>query len=85
MQMFWFDKVARIVATTTGCYQAATALPSLEKMDAFLEVIQTQRALHLQRHPYMAADSIFSKDDMKEINETWINNYNTWMKAQTLR
>ena len=60
VQEFWFGKLAPIVATTRGCYEAAKALPLLEKMEAFLEVIQEQRARHLQRHPEMAADSIFS-------------------------
>ena len=60
-------QAATIVATSTGCYEAATAMPRLEKMEAFLEIIQEQRALHLRRHPEMAADSVFSEAHMKEI------------------
>jgi len=82
---FWFDKLARIVATTTGCYEAATALPLLEKMEAFLEVIQEQRARHLQRHPQMTADSIFSEADMKEIVAEWMGDYSSWMNTEKLR
>ena len=36
---FWYNKLANIVATTTGCYETASALPSLEKMEAFLQII----------------------------------------------
>ena len=82
---FWFNKLARIVATSTGCYEAATALPRLEKMEAFLEIIQEQRALHLRRHPEMAADSVFSEAHMKEIHSTWMNDHHSWMKADKLR
>ena len=82
---FWFDKLARIVATSTGCYEAATALPRLEKMEAFLEIIQDQRARHLQRHPEMAADSIFSEAGMKEIFEKWMGDYDNWMSAGSKR
>ena len=82
---FWFNKLARIVATSTGCYEAATAMPRLEKMEAFLEIIQEQRALHLRRHPEMAADSVFGEPDMKEIHETWMKDYESWMNAAKLR
>ena len=54
---FIFDKVARIVAATHGCYEAAEPLPLLDKMEAFLQIIQEQRARHLQRRGDMAADT----------------------------
>jgi len=85
VQEFWFGKLARIVATTTGCYEAATALPLLEKLEAFLEIIQEQRARHLQRHRKMATDSIFSEGDMTEIWQTWQDDYHDWMKKEKLQ
>ena len=78
-------QAATIVATSTGCYEAATAMPRLEKMEAFLEIIQEQRALHLRRHPEMAADSVLSEAHMKEIHSTWMNDHHSWMKADKLR
>ena len=82
---FWFDRLAHIVATSTGCYEAATPLPRLEKMEAFLEIIQEQRTSHLRRHPEMAADSVFSEEDMKEIHKTWMEDHESWMNADRLQ
>jgi hypothetical protein len=56
---FLFGKVANIVATATGCYEVATSPHAVAKLEAFLQIVQEQRALHLRRHPDLAADVVF--------------------------
>ena len=63
----------------------ATSLPAVEKLEAFLEIIQDQRARHLRRNPEMPANAIFSNHDIAEINKDWMNDYTSWMNTEKLR
>ena len=81
---YLFGKVGHIVSTSTGCYEAASALPVIEKLETFLEIIQEQRAHHLQRHPEVAADAVFTDADMQEIHKTWMDDYKNWMQPVTV-
>ncbi len=82
---YLFGKVANIVATARGCYEAATAPDVIEKLEALLEIIQEQRARHLRRHPHLATDRVFDGDHMHEIHKEWMHDDRTWMNADTVR
>jgi len=58
----------------------AASLPSLEKLDAFLEIIEDKRAWHLSRHPEMSPNAIVSDNGMQEINKKWMEEGN-WMNC----
>ena len=77
--------VANIVATATECYDEAAAPPVLAKLEAFLEIIQEQRARHLGLNPHLAEDAVFSTHDMEEITKRWQEDYRSWMKADTVK
>ena len=49
-EYMWGD-VSHVLATTTGCWDMASPLPPLEKLERFLEIIEQQRALHIERNP----------------------------------
>ena len=85
-RQFLFDKVANIVASSTGCYELATGwLPCIvDKMEAFLEIVDNQRSKHLQRHPNLRFDAIFTCDHMKEVNRVWMEDHESWMNRDTL-
>ena len=85
VNVFWFDNLMGIVATTTGYYDAASTLPQLHKMETFLEVIEEQRARHLSRHPELDVNAIFCEYDMQEIYGTWRDDHTSWMNAEKLR
>ena len=59
-----FGKVANIVASANGCYEASTAPNILVKLEAFLQIIDEQRARRLSRHPELAADAVFDASAM---------------------
>jgi len=79
-QQYLWDKPSRVLATATSCYDAAASLPDMEKLEAFLEIIEEQRAQHLSRHPEMPANAIFSRHDMQEIYKEWMDGGN-WMSC----
>ena len=82
---FLFDQVAKIVASPTGCYELATApCTFLDKLEAFLAIVNQQRTSHMLRHPSLTADAVFSRDDMKEINHLWTEDHESWMNAATI-
>ena len=83
-QQYLWGKLSRVLATATGCYDVAASLPAVEKLEAFLDIIEDQRARHLQRHENMAADSIFSEADMQEIYGTWMKE-GSWMDWKKLQ
>ncbi len=60
----------------------ASPLPPLEKLESFLEIIEDQRARHLERNPRIPADAIFSDEDMQEIHKTWMEK-GDWMSVDT--
>ena len=60
----------------------AKPLPPLEKLEAFLEIIETQRARHLERNPEISADAIFNATDMREIHKRWMED-GRWMSIDT--
>ena len=74
---YLFGKVANIMATATGCYEAAMAPDFIEKLEALLEIIQEQRARHLRRHPHLATDTVFYGDTMNENHNEWMHDYRT--------
>ena len=76
------DKLSRVLATPTGCYHAGASLAPLEKLEAFLTIVEEQRAQHLERHRQISANIIFSETDMKEIHNTWMKDGN-WMNRKT--
>ena len=84
VNVFWFGKLMAMVATTTDCYDEASALPQLHKMETFLEVIENQRARHLLRHPELDINAVFSDDDMREIYNTWLNDHPRWINTKKL-
>ena len=53
--------------------------PSDVQPEALLEIIQEQRGRHLRRHPHLATDTIFNAQHMREICNTWMHDYRTWM------
>ena len=55
---FLFGKVANIVASSDGCYEAAVAPHITEKLEEFLRVVEEQRANHLRRTPGLDSDAI---------------------------
>ena len=81
---FLFDKVSRIVVTTDGCYEAAASGNNLDKLEVYLQVIEDQRAKHLQRRPDLAPDAVFTKWDMEEIHKTWLEDYRSWMNPKSI-
>ena len=83
-QYMWGD-VSRVLATTTGCWDMAARLPPLEKLEAFLGIIEDQRARHCKRNPTISAHAIFSDEDMKEIHREWIIDHDSWMSLDTAR
>ena len=83
-RQYMWDKLSRVLATTTGCWDMAVPLPAVEKLEAFLEIIETQRAAHLRRNPGIAANAIFSSLDMKEIHKTWMED-GEWMSVDKAR
>ena len=83
-QQYMWGKLARILATTTGCWDMAMPLPAVEKLEAFLEIIEEQRARHLSRNPGMSANAIFSSHDMKEIHKNWMEE-GDWMSLDKAR
>ena len=83
-RQYMWGEVSRVLATTTGCWDMAVPLPAVEKLEAFLEIIETQRAAHLRRNPGIAANAIFSSLDMKEIHKTWMED-GEWMSVDKAR
>ena len=81
---FLYDKVGRMIVTTDGCYEAAASVNNLDKLEVYLQVIQDQRVKHLQRHPDLAPDAVFTKWDMEEIYKTWLEDYRSWMNPRSI-
>ena len=51
--------MAHIIATPTGCYEVATAPDVIERLEAFLEIIEECRTGHLRRNRHLDTDTIF--------------------------
>ena len=81
---FLFGKVANIVASTTGCYELATVPCIVQKLEAFLEIVEQQRSRHLRRHPSLTPDASFSDEDMQELHRLWMEDHENWMNEETL-
>ena len=82
---FLFGRVANIVASSTGCYELATVpCTFLDKLEAFLAIVDQKRSSHLRRHPSLTADAVFSPDDMAEIHRLWTEDHESWMNAATI-
>ena len=82
---FLFGKVANIVASSDGCYEAAVAPHITEKLEEFLRVVEEQRANHLRRTPGLDSDAIFTSFHMQEIHKEWMNDHGSWMNAETVQ
>ena len=82
---FLFGKVASIVASSTGCYELATVPCIVEKLEAFLEIVEEQRSRHLRRHPSLTSDAVFSHEDMQAIHRAWEEDHESWMNGETIR
>ena len=80
---FLFGKVANIVTSADGCYEAAVAPSITEKLEEFLRVVEEQRANHLRRRGKLREDEVFNDDDMQEIHKEWINDHALWMNPET--
>ena len=64
----------------------AAAAPSItQKLEEFLRVVEEQRAKHLRRTPGLHSDAMFSNSDMKKIHSEWMNDYRSWMNAETVQ
>ena len=81
---FLFGKVAKIVASSTGCYDLASAPCIVEKLEAFLEIVAEQRSRHLRRHQSLTSDDVFSPEDMQKIHREWMEDHESWMNGETL-
>ena len=81
---FLFGKVANIVASSTGCYELATVPCIVEKLEAFLEIVEEQRSRHQRRHQSLTSDDVFSHEDMQEIHREWMEDHESWMNGETL-
>ena len=81
---FLFGKVAKIVASSTGCYDLASAPCIVEKLEAFLEIVAEQRSRHLRRHQSLTSDDVFSPEDMQNIHREWMEDHESWMNGETL-
>ena len=62
-----------------------TSLNITQKLEEFLRVVEEQRAKHLRRTPGLHSDAIFSNSDMKKIHSEWMNDYRSWMNAETVQ
>ena len=82
---FLFGKVANIVPSSDECFEAAAAPRITEKLEEFLRVIEEQRANQLRRTPGLASDAIFTDSHMQEIQNEWMNDYGSWMHAETVQ
>ena len=80
---FLWGRVAKIVQTPNGCYEAAVAPDITEKLEEFLRVVEDQRAKHVRRHPHLRNDDVFKDNDMREIMTTWCNDITSWMNTET--
>ena len=74
---YLWGKVAHIIATPTGCYEVATAPDVIEKLEAFLEIIQEHRTRHLRRNSHLDTDTVFDGKNMQEIHNEWMHDYRT--------
>ena len=82
---FLFGKVANIAASSDGRFDAAAAPHIPEKLEEFLRVVEEQRANQLRRTPGLASDAIFTSFHMQEIHKEWMNDYGSWMNAETVQ
>ena len=82
---FLFGKVANIGASSDGCFEAAAAPHITEKLEEFLRVVEEQRANHLRRTPGLDSDAICTSFHMQEIQKEWMNDYESWMNAETVQ
>ena len=57
----------------------------ISKLEEFLRVVEEQRENHLRRTPGLDPDRIFSEADMREILKRWVDDYRSWMNAQTVQ
>ena len=72
------------VSTATGCYSAASTLPSLHKLEAVSELIVHKRARHLRRHPNLKTNRVFNDDAMTESWHACMNDRTSWRKELKL-
>ena len=77
-QQHMWNQLSKNMATASYTYEEAASLPPMEELGACLEVVETQRALHLQRHPYMDTNAVFSYYDIQEIFNAWMED-GSWM------
>ena len=82
---FLFGKVANIIASEDGCYEAAITPHITEKLEYFLKIVEDQRAKHVRRTPGLDADAIFTSHDMEEIQKEWRKDYKSWMNPEKIK
>jgi hypothetical protein len=82
---FLFGKLANIVVTATGYYDAAAPLNVLKKLEAFLQILSKQRAHFLSRHPDVSADAVFNKNQMELLHKEWMHDYPSWMNTDKIK
>ena len=73
------------MASSTGCYELATVPCIVQKLEAFLEIVEEQRSRHLRRHPSLTSDAVFSREDMQEMHLAWMEDHENWMSGENTR
>ena len=81
---FLFNKVAHIVKTSAGFYEMAPVPCVLQKLEAYLEIVEHQRRLHLKTKPWLPENAEFTEDDMKQLHKRWMEDHNTWMDEKNI-
>ena len=62
-QEFLPNELSTVLSNSTGTYQAGASLAPVEKLEAFLTIVEEQRAQHLERHPDIDTMQVFSDAD----------------------
>ena len=83
--MFLWGKVAKIVTSSTGCYELATVSCIVDKLEAFLAIVDQQRSRHLHNNPRLTSDAVFSEVDMQTIFSAWEKDHDSWANEATIR
>ena len=64
VQQYWPTRLARVIATAaTGSHEVAAVLPTIEKREVSLQIIEEQRAWHVSRQPEFKANDTFGPSD----------------------
>ena len=82
---FLQDKVRNILVSKTGCYDMARPLRIIDRLEAFLKIVEEMRARHLRNHPNLKFDEEFSLKDMQEIHHEWMEDHENWINLTVLR